>query len=194
MQVGVDEVGLGSLAGPLVAGAVVLGTTHGIEGLRDSKKMSAKSRDKVSQDIVAKALSWSIGIATKNEIEEMNVLAASHLAMQRAIFNLAITPSLVLVDGKNKPRLPFPTRSVVKGDDKVREISAASIIAKVCRDKIMEEFSASFPQYEFERNKGYPTKKHLMALDNFGPTFLHRRTFAPVSSILGELDEDKHSA
>ena len=111
MQVGVDEVGLGSLAGPLVAGAVALGTTHGIEGLRDSKKMSAKSRDKVSQDIVAQALSWSIGIATKNEIEEMNVLAASHLAMQRAIFNLAITPSLVLVDGKIKPDLPFPTRN-----------------------------------------------------------------------------------
>ena len=186
MLVGVDEVGLGSLAGPLVAGAVALGITHGIEGLRDSKKMSAKSRDKVSQDIVARALSWSIGIATKKEIEEMNVLAASHLAMQRAIFNLAITPSLVLVDGKNKPRLPFPTKSVVKGDDKVREISAASIIAKVCRDKIMEGFSASFPQYEFERNKGYPTKKHLMALNSFGPTVLHRRTFAPVSAILGD--------
>ena len=186
MQVGVDEVGLGSLAGPLVAGAVALGTTHVIEGLRDSKKMSAKSRDKVSQDIVAQALSWSIGIATKNEIEEMNVLAASHLAMQRAIFNLAITPSLVLVDGKNKPDLPFPTRSIVKGDDKVREISAASIIAKVCRDKIMEGFSARFPQYEFERNKGYPTKRHLMALNSFGPSVVHRRTFAPVSSILGD--------
>ena len=185
MQVGVDEVGLGSLAGPLVAGAVVLDSASDIEGLRDSKKMSASARDKISQEIFDQALFWSIGIATKEEIEEMNVLAASHLAMQRAIFNLAITPSLVLVDGKNKPRFPFPTRSIVKGDDKVREISAASIIAKVCRDKIMEGFSASFPQYEFERNKGYPTKKHLMALNSFGPTVLHRRTFAPVSSILG---------
>ena len=185
MQVGVDEVGLGSLAGPLVVGAVVLDSARDIEGLRDSKKVSARVRDKISQEIFDQALFWSIGIATKKEIEEMNVLAASHLAMQRAIFNLAITPSLVLVDGKNKPRLPFPTKSVVKGDDKVREISAASIIAKVCRDKIMEGFSTSFPQYEFERNKGYPTKKHLMALNSFGPTALHRRTFAPVSSILG---------
>ena len=185
MQVGVDEVGLGSLAGPLVVGAVVLDSARDIEGLRDSKKVSARARDKISQEIFDQALFWSIGIATKKEIEEMNVLAASHLAMQRAIFNLAITPSLVLVDGKNKPRLPFPTKSVVKGDDKVREISAASIIAKVCRDKIMEGFSASFPQYGFERNKGYPTKKHLMALNSFGPTVLHRRTFAPVSSILG---------
>ena len=185
MQVGVDEVGLGSLAGPLVVGAVVLDSACDIKGLRDSKKVSARARDKISQEIFDQALFWSIGIATKKEIEEMNVLAASHLAMQRAIFNLAITPSLVLVDGKNKPRLPFPTKSVVKGDDKVREISAASIIAKVCRDKIMEGFSVSFPQYEFERNKGYPTKKHLMALNSFGPTVLHRRTFAPVSSILG---------
>ncbi len=185
MQVGVDEVGLGSLAGPLVAGAVVLDTACDIDGLRDSKKMSARARDKVSQEIFDQALYWSMGIATKKEIEEMNVLAASHLAMQRAIFNLAITPSLVLVDGKNKPGLPFPTRSVVKGDDKVREISAASIIAKVCRDKIMEGFSPNFPQYEFDRNKGYPTKRHLMALNSFGPTVLHRRTFAPVSSILG---------
>ena len=110
MQVGVDEVGLGSLAGPLVAGAVVLGKARDIEGLRDSKKMSARARDKISQEIFDQALFWSIGIATKKEIEEMNVLAASHLAMQRAIFNLAIMPTLVLVDGKNKPGLPFPTR------------------------------------------------------------------------------------
>ena len=185
MLVGIDEVGLGSLAGPLVAGAVALDSARNIDGLRDSKKMSSRARYKISQDIFDQALFWSIGIATKREIEEMNVLAASHLAMQRAIFNLAITPSLVLVDGKYKPPLPFRTRSVVRGDDKIREISAASIIAKVCRDKIMEGFSASFPQYEFERNKGYPTKKHLMALNIFGPTFLHRRTFAPVSSILG---------
>ena len=109
MQVGVDEVGLGSLAGPLVVGAVVLDSARDIEGLRDSKKVSARARDKISQEIFDQALFWSIGIATKKEIEEMNVLAASHLAMQRAIFNLAITPSLVLVDGKNKPRLPFPT-------------------------------------------------------------------------------------
>lgn len=180
---GVDEVGRGPLIGAVVTAAVILDPNNPIQGLTDSKKLSEKKRLLLSQEIKQKALAWSLGRAEPNEIDELNILHATMLAMQRAVKSLKIRPHFVLIDGNRIPDLDIPAQAVVKGDLLVAEISAASILAKVARDQEMEELDRQFPQYEFAKHKGYPTKLHLERLTQFGVLPQHRRSFAPVRKI-----------
>ena len=177
---GVDEVGIGPLAGDVVACAVILDPNTPINGLRDSKRLSDKSRERLAESICAHALSWSLGSASVAEVDSLNVLVASHLAMQRAVAALSLVPDTVLVDGNKTPDFGLPTQAIVKGDQRVAAISAASIVAKVTRDRQLMELAARFPGYGFEQHKGYPTKFHLQALAELGPCAVHRRSFAPV--------------
>lgn len=181
---GVDEVGRGPLVGAVVTAAVILDPNNPIQGLADSKKLSEKKRLLLAEEIKQKALAWSLGRAEPEEIDELNILHATMLAMQRAVKNLKITPQLVLVDGNRVPELPMPAQAVVKGDSLVAEISAASILAKVARDQEMEALDKLYPQYAFAQHKGYPTKLHLEKLAQFGPLPQHRRSFAPVRNLL----------
>ena len=182
---GVDEVGRGPLVGAVVTAAVILDPNQPIEGLADSKKLSEKRRIALAEEIKAKALSWSFGRAEPEEIDRLNILHATMLAMQRAVAGLAITPDFVLVDGNRIPQLPMPAQAVVKGDSLVAEISAASILAKVARDLEMEELDKQYPAYGFAQHKGYPTKLHFEKLAELGATPFHRKSFAPVAKILG---------
>lgn len=181
---GVDEVGRGPLVGAVVTAAVILDPNNPIKGLADSKKLSEKKRLALAEEIKQKALAWSLGRAEPEEIDELNILHATMLAMQRAINTLKIRPHFVLVDGNRIPKLDIPAQAVVKGDSLVAEISAASILAKVARDQEMVELDLQFPQYEFAKHKGYPTKVHLEKLAEFGALPQHRRSFAPVRKIL----------
>jgi ribonuclease HII len=181
---GVDEVGIGPLAGSVVACAVILDPHQPILDLKDSKLVSEKARPKLAERIRNKALCWSLGSATVAEIDQLNVLVASHLAMQRAVAGLIHTPDMVLVDGNKIPEFGLPAKAIVKGDRRVAAISAASIVAKVNRDEQLYELSQRFPGYGFERHKGYPTKQHLLALQELGPCAEHRRSFAPVQRAL----------
>ncbi|UEA16127.1 ribonuclease HII [Pasteurella canis] len=180
---GVDEVGRGPLVGPVVTAAVILDPNKRIEGLKDSKKLSEKKRLLLAEEIKQKALAWSLGRAEPEEIDELNILHATMLAMQRAVKNLKISPHLVLVDGNRVPNLEIPAQAIVKGDSLVAEISAASILAKVARDQEMKELDQQYPQYAFAQHKGYPTKLHLEKLAEFGPLPQHRRSFAPVRKL-----------
>ena len=182
---GVDEVGRGPLVGAVVTAAVILNPNQPIEGLADSKKLSEKRRIALAEEIKAKALSWSFGRAEPEEIDRLNILHATMLAMRRAVAGLAITPDFVLVDGNRIPQLPMPAQAVVKGDSLVAEISAASILAKVARDLEMEELDKQYPAYGFAQHKGYPTKLHFEKLAELGATPFHRKSFAPVAKILG---------
>lgn len=182
---GVDEVGRGPLVGAVVTAAVILDPNQPIEGLADSKKLSEKRRIALAEEIKAKALSWSLGRAEPEEIDRLNILHATMLAMQRAVAGLAIAPDFVLVDGNRIPQLPMPAQAVVKGDSLVAEISAASILAKVARDLEMEELDKQYPAYGFAQHKGYPTKLHFEKLAELGATPFHRKSFAPVAKILG---------
>ncbi|MCE0847702.1 ribonuclease HII [Buttiauxella sp. A2-C1_F] len=182
---GVDEVGRGPLVGAVVTAAVILDPTKPIIGLADSKKLSEKHRNALYDEIVEKALSWSLGRAEPEEIDQLNILHATMLAMQRAVAGLCVVPEYVLIDGNRCPALPMPSLAVVKGDSRVAEISAASIIAKVTRDREMAELDLSFPQYGFAQHKGYPTAFHLEKLAEHGATEHHRRSFAPVKRALG---------
>lgn len=182
---GVDEVGRGPLVGAVVTAAVILNPARPIIGLADSKKLSEKRRLALFDEIREKALAWSIGRAEPHEIDELNILHATMLAMQRAVAGLAIAPEYVLIDGNRCPKLPVPAMAVVKGDSRVAEISAASILAKVTRDAEMAELDLSFPQYGFAQHKGYPTAFHLERLAEHGATIHHRRSFAPVKRALG---------
>lgn len=182
---GVDEVGRGPLVGAVVTAAVILNPNQPIEGLADSKKLSEKRRIALAEEIKAKALSWSFGRAEPEEIDRLNILHATMLAMQRAVAGLAITPDFVLVDGNRIPPLPMPAQAVVKGDSLVAEISAASILAKVARDLEMAELDKQYPAYGFAQHKGYPTKLHFEKLAELGATPFHRKSFAPVAKILG---------
>ncbi|MFW3573962.1 ribonuclease HII [Kosakonia cowanii] len=182
---GVDEVGRGPLVGAVVTAAVILDPTRPIVGLNDSKKLSEKRRLSLFDEIKEKALAWSLGRAEPHEIDELNILHATMLAMQRAVAGLAITPEYVLIDGNRCPALAMPSMAVVKGDSRVAEISAASIIAKVTRDAEMAALDAIFPQYGFAQHKGYPTAFHLEKLTEHGATEHHRRSFAPVRRALG---------
>jgi ribonuclease HII len=177
---GVDEVGRGPLAGPVIAAAVILDPARPVSGLRDSKKLTAARRAELSELIEAQALAVGVGRAEVEEIDDLNILRATLLAMQRAVANLSIQPDVVYVDGNTLPALQVPAVAVVGGDDRVASISAASIIAKVLRDGEMDRAAAHFPNYGFERHKGYATAAHLEALERFGPSPLHRRSFAPV--------------
>lgn len=182
---GVDEVGRGPLVGAVVTAAVILDPAKPIIGLADSKKLSEKRRNALYDEIVEKALSWSLGRAEPEEIDQLNILHATMLAMQRAVAGLCVVPQYVLIDGNRCPALPMPSLAVVKGDSRVAEISAASIIAKVTRDREMAELDLSFPQYGFAQHKGYPTAFHLEKLAEHGATEHHRRSFAPVKRALG---------
>ncbi|ELY3466299.1 ribonuclease HII [Cronobacter universalis] len=182
---GVDEVGRGPLVGAVVTAAVILDPLKPIVGLADSKKLSEKRRLALFDEIKEKAIAWSLGRAEPHEIDELNILHATMLAMQRAVAGLAVTPEYVLVDGNRCPALPVPSMAVVKGDSRVAEISAASILAKVTRDAEMAELDLTFPQYGFAQHKGYPTAFHLERLAEHGATAHHRRSFAPVRRALG---------
>lgn len=181
---GVDEVGRGPLAGPVVAAAVILDETRPIEGLADSKTLSARRREELSALIKECALCWALGRAEVEEIDRLNILQASLLAMRRAVIALSIQPGLVLADGNQAPRLTCPVTTVVRGDATVPSISAASILAKVERDAEMCRLDGLFPGYEFSRHKGYPTPRHLEALAESGVSPIHRRSFSPVRRFL----------
>lgn len=182
---GVDEVGRGPLAGDVVAAAVILDPAKPIEGLADSKKLSEAQREKLYVEIIAKASSWCVARATVEEIDSINILQASLLAMHRAVEGLHLQPEHVLVDGNKLPRWPYSAEAVIGGDDRVPEIAAASILAKVTRDREMIALDARYPGYGLASHKGYGTAMHLEALDKLGVCALHRRSFAPVQRALG---------
>ena len=181
---GVDEAGRGPLVGNVVAAAVILDPNSMIPELDDSKKISEIKRIFLSTEIKTKALCWSIGQASPDEIDRLNILQASLLAMQRAVLNLKHIPEKVLVDGNVVPRLNIESEAIVGGDGKIASISAASIIAKVTRDEQMKILDAEYPEYGFAKHKGYPTKKHMEALKKFGVLKDYRKTFKPVKNIL----------
>lgn len=181
---GTDEAGRGPLVGSVVAAAVILDPTRPIEGLDDSKKLTAKRREALADQIIECSLAWNIAEATAAEIDEINILWASMLAMKRAVEGLGITPELVLVDGNRCPELAMPARAIVGGDALEESIGAASILAKVYRDQEMLELHQLHPEYGFDKHKGYPTKVHMEALALHGPITQHRRSFAPVRKVL----------
>lgn len=181
LMAGVDEAGRGPLAGPVVAAAVILDDLHPIEGLADSKKLTPLKRARLFDEIRAKALCCSISEATVEEIDSLNILQATMLAMRRAVEGLRLKPAKVLVDGNRLPVLDVLAEAIVKGDSKVPAISAASILAKVHRDRWCEQIHAQYPQYGFDAHKGYGTAAHLAALKEHGPTPWHRQSFAPVA-------------
>ncbi len=175
---GIDEAGRGPLAGPVYAAAVILPLGLEIDGLNDSKKISEKKREQLFDVICEKAVDYSIGIATEQEIDEINILNATFLAMHRAVEGLKNKPDFALIDGNQYPKIPFVTEeTVIKGDAKVMSIAAASILAKVSRDRFMLEKAKEYPQYQFEKHKGYGTKLHYEMLKEYGPSPIHRMTF-----------------
>ncbi|WP_341503501.1 ribonuclease HII [Gallaecimonas sp. GXIMD4217] len=182
---GVDEVGRGPLVGDVVTAAVILDPARPIEGLTDSKKLSEKRREALAVEIRDKALAFAIGRASPTEIDELNILHATLLAMQRAVAGLAVLPDKVLIDGNRVPALPMAAEAVVKGDAKVAEIGAASILAKVVRDQEMLTLHRQHPHYGFDRHKGYPTVEHLRLLAEHGPLEQYRKSFKPVRRALG---------
>jgi ribonuclease HII len=187
---GVDEVGRGPLAGDVVAAAVILNPDKPIVGLRDSKKLSAAKRTELESLIKENALSWSVARASVAEIDELNILQASLLAMHRAVAALSVQPGFVLVDGNRIPRWSYAAEAVVKGDDRVPAIAAASILAKVQRDGELIELDRQYPGYGFAAHKGYPTAQHLRALRDLGVTPIHRRSFGPVKNLLAEAAQE----
>ena len=174
---GVDEAGRGPLAGPVVAAAVVLPEGHIIEGVNDSKKLSEKKRDMLYDKIIDECVCYAVGTASEKEIDEINILQATFLAMKRAVDGLEIKPDIALVDGNRVPPLDCDVETIVKGDGKSASIAAASIIAKVSRDRYMLELAKQYPQYEFERHKGYPTKLHYEKIYEHGISDVHRKSF-----------------
>ena len=188
---GVDEAGRGPLAGPVVAAAVILDRGNPIEGLRDSKLLSERERVRLAVEIRRKAKAFAVALASHLEIDGINILQASLLAMERAVLGLRIVPEVVRVDGRQIPRFRerarlYRAEPVIDGDNLLPEISAASILAKVCRDRLMRRLHRRYPQYGFEHNFGYPTEEHLRALEKFGPCAIHRATFAPVREVQAE--------
>ena len=185
---GVDEAGRGPLVGSVVAGAVVLDPNQPIIGLRDSKKLSPARREKLYAEIMQKARAWGVGQASPGEIDTLNILQATMLAMRRAIEalseHLGEWPSKALIDGNRCPILPIASEAIIKGDAKEPAISAASIIAKVTRDQQMQALHTQYPQYGFNQHMGYPTEVHMQALKQYGPCEEHRRTFAPVRNLI----------
>jgi ribonuclease HII len=181
---GVDEAGRGPLAGPVAAAAVILDPDHPIAGLKDSKQLSASQREALALEIRARSVAWAVAWADHEEIDQLNILQASLLAMARAVAALNITPARVLVDGNRCPPVNLPVTAVVKGDATVPAISAASILAKVERDAAMRRLDAVYPAYGFAVHKGYPTAAHLAALETHGASPVHRRSFGPVHRCL----------
>lgn len=181
---GVDEAGRGPLAGPVVAAAVILDENNPVEGLRDSKRLTAARRDRLFDEIRDKALAWSVASASVAEIDTINILQATLVAMQRAVEGLQPGAEFVFIDGNRCPALACPAQAVIKGDDRVTAISAASIIAKVTRDRQMQLLDEQYPGYGLAQHKGYPSKAHLAALEERGVTDIHRRSYAPVRKLL----------
>jgi len=184
MKAGIDEAGRGPLAGPVVAAAVILDPARPIVGLADSKKLSASRREMLAARIRTDALAWSVAQASVEEIDALNILQATLLAMQRAVAGLPVLPSEALIDGNRCPVLEIPARAIIGGDATVAEISAASILAKTSRDAALLALHADYPVYGFDRHKGYGTPEHLAALRAYGPTPHHRKSFAPVQAQL----------
>lgn len=181
---GVDEAGRGPLAGPVSAAAVILDPGHPIAGLADSKKLSERQRDRLAPVIRERALAWAVAHAEVEEIDRLNILQATLLAMRRAVLALHIRPGQVLVDGLHCPQTGIPSQAIVKGDSKVAAISAASILAKTARDALMLQLHEQYPRYGFAEHKGYPTAAHLAALREHGVSEVHRRSFGPVRELL----------
>lgn len=181
---GVDEVGRGPLAGAVVTAAVILDKNNPVSGLDDSKKLSEKKRELLFDEICSKALCWHIARAEVAEIDQLNILQATLLAMQRAVEGLTLQPQKVLVDGDQLPSLSVPAEAIIGGDGFIAEISAASIIAKVSRDREMCQLAKIYPGYGLEKHKGYGTKMHMQALSQLGPCEIHRGSFAPVKALL----------
>ncbi|MCX7627653.1 MAG: ribonuclease HII [Methylophilaceae bacterium] len=181
---GVDEAGRGPLAGAVFAAAVILDPARPIDGLADSKKLTEAQRGRLARLIRERALAWCVAQASVEEIDRLNILRASLLAMQRAVEGLAVAPHEVWVDGLHRPSLAYPTRAVVKGDSTVAEISAASILAKTARDEDMYRLHAIYPQYGFDRHKGYPVPQHLKAMAIHGVSPVHRKSYGPVRKLL----------
>jgi ribonuclease HII len=182
---GVDEAGRGPLAGPVVAAAVVLDPARRVRGLDDSKKLAEHVRLELAALVRERALAWAVASASVEEIDALNILRATLLAMRRAVAALAVAPGRVLVDGLHCPDTGIATRAIVEGDARVKAISAASILAKTVRDDTMVRLASAHPQYGFDRHKGYPTPEHLECLQRFGPCVAHRRSFRPVREALG---------
>lgn len=181
---GVDEVGRGPLAGDVIAAAVILPSDHCIQGLADSKTLSAYQRESLYSEILEQALCYSVARATVQEVDRYNILQATLMTMRRAVIGLEVQPDYVVVDGNRLPQWEYPAEAVVKGDGRVEVISAASILAKVVRDREMAALDIKYPGYGFAANKGYGTAQHLEALQRLGPTPIHRRSFSPVKDIL----------
>lgn len=185
---GIDEAGRGPLAGPVTAGAVILPEGYHHDWVNDSKKLSESRREQVYEDLIAdKRVIWAWGLADAEEVDRVNILQATYLAMGRALESLAVKPDAALVDGRPVQGLSVPHRGVIKGDSLSLSIAAASIIAKVERDRIMRGYAIKFPQYGFDKHKGYGTKVHLEGLKNHGPCAIHRKSFAPVAEAAGEV-------
>ncbi len=184
---GIDEAGRGPLAGPVVAAAVVFPEDIEIKGIDDSKKLSPEAREYLYREIVEKALSVAVGIVDNNVIDRINILQATHSAMIRALRKLTVMPEVVLTDGYPIPNLPVKQEGIIKGDSKSMTIAAASIIAKVYRDRIMEFYDIEYPEYEFSRNKGYATKDHIDIVYRVGTCEIHRRTFSPIKELLHKI-------
>lgn len=181
---GVDEAGRGPLAGPVFAGAVILPENYIHEILNDSKKLSEKKRDLVYDDIIRDAVSWSVGMATEQEIDDINILNATFLAMKRAVEGLNIKPDLAFIDGNRYANTGVKEITIVKGDSKCMSVAAASIIAKVSRDRFMQEVDKQYPQYQFSKHKGYGTKLHYEMIEQYGISPVHRKTF--LKNIIGK--------
>jgi ribonuclease HII len=184
---GIDEAGRGPLAGPVVAAAVILDPARPIPGLNDSKKLSEKKREALAVLIRERAIAWAVAEATVEEIDSLNILHATMLAMQRAVAGLVVRPSSAMVDGNRCPQLDIPAEAVVKGDGKIASIAAASILAKTVRDAGMLALHAQYPMYSFDRHMGYPTAAHFQALEEHGASPVHRRSFGPVAKQLSLL-------
>jgi ribonuclease HII len=182
---GVDEAGRGPLAGPVFAAAVILDPGYPIDGLRDSKKLSEARRDMLAGQIKSHALAWSIAQCSEAEIDARNILQATMLAMRRAVEGLKMTPTLALIDGNRCPVMSIRSEAIIKGDDKVPAISAASILAKTARDASLMQLHQQYPQYAFDQHKGYPTALHLERLRLHGVSPVHRKSYAPVRALLG---------
>lgn len=182
---GVDEAGRGPLAGPVVAAAVILPARCRLTGINDSKQLSESKRERLYEVIVRRAIGMGVGIATEQEIDSLNILRATRTAMRRAIDALAVAPDCLLTDAVELPGLGIPLRAIIKGDALSLSIAAASIVAKVTRDRLMADYHRTYPQYNFLSHKGYGTEEHLQRLAEYGPCSIHRRTFAPVAAALG---------
>ena len=181
---GVDEAGRGPLAGPVTAAAVILDPARPITGLRDSKKLSEAQRDALAIEIKEKALAWAIAECSEQEIDTLNILQATMLAMRRAVEALKVTPTLALIDGNRCPVMTVRSEAIVKGDDKVPAISAASILAKTARDHLLAQLHLQYPEYALDQHKGYPTALHLERLKQYGVSPIHRKSYAPVKALL----------